>query len=156
MLIVKHRKIFYFLSIILLAVSVFSIFFWGLKPGIDFTGGSLLSISYEGGLPEVKALEESLKDKGFGEVLIRKAGKDGFIIRMKEVTQEEKNQVMEAFSFGGSHSPLEKTFSNVGPILGKEAIYKSWISIVLVLLAIVFFIAFAFRKVSKPISSLVY
>ncbi|KKQ77678.1 MAG: protein-export membrane protein SecF [Candidatus Zambryskibacteria bacterium RIFCSPLOWO2_01_FULL_39_39] len=156
MLIVKHRKIFYFLSIILLAVSVFSIFFWGLKPGIDFTGGSLLSISYEGGLPEVKALEESLKDKGFGEVLIRKAGKDGFIIRMKEVTQEEKNQVMEAFSFGGSHSPLEKTFSNVGPILGKEAIYKSWISIVLVLLAIVFFIAFAFRKVSKPISSWIY
>ena len=156
MLIVKHRKIFYFLSIILLAVSVFSIFFWGLKPGIDFTGGSLLSISYEGGLPEVKALEESLKDKGFGEVLIRKAGKDGFIIRMKEVTQEEKNQVMEAFSFGGSHSPLEKTFSNVGPILGKAAIYKSWISIVLVLLAIVFFIAFAFRKVSKPISSWIY
>ena len=156
MLIVKHRKIFYFLSIILLAVSVFSIFFWGLKPGIDFTGGSLLSISYEGGLPEVKALEESLKDKGFGEVLIRKAGKDGFIIRMKEVTQEEKNQVMEAFSFGGSYSPLEKTFSSVGPILGKEAIYKSWISIVLVLLAIVFFIAFAFRKVSKPISSWIY
>jgi len=63
---------------------------------------------------------------------------------------------MEGLSFSGQYTPVEKTFSTVGPILGKEAIQKSLLSIILVILAIVLFIAFAFRKVSRPISSWIY
>jgi preprotein translocase subunit SecF len=155
MYIVKHRKIFYIISSILVLSSIFSIVFWGLKPSIDFVGGSLLDVSFTQTKPtsdEVKGVLDSLNH---GDASIRSSG-EGFIIRLKEITQAEKDAVLLGLSLGGKYIPVEKTFSTVGPILGQEALQKSLVSIALVLLAIVLFIAFAFRKVSKPVSSWVY
>ncbi len=153
--ITNHRKIFYTISGALVAASVFSLIFWGLKLGIDFTGGSLLSVSFENNTPDSGLVENALKQDAEGEISVRKTG-DGYIIRAKDITQDQKNKILKDLSFDGKYAPSEKTFSTIGPILGKEAIYKSYISIGLVLLAIVLFIAFAFRKVSKPVSSWVY
>jgi preprotein translocase subunit SecF len=155
MFIVKYRKIFYAFSIILLAVSIFSIFFWGLKPGIDFTGGSLLDISFTGKAPTVDEVNKVLLDLNFKDASVRASG-EGFFIKLREISPAEKSALMQGLTLSGVYTPVEKTFSSVGPILGKEALQKSWLSILLVLLAIVLFIAFAFRKVSKPLSSWVY
>lgn len=155
MFIVNHRKIFYSVSAVLLAVSIFSIFFFGLKPSIDFTGGSLLDISFTGERPTAEEVNKVLNDLNFKDASARSSG-EGFIIRLKEISQDEKNSIIQGLSLNGKYLPAEKTFSSVGPVLGKEALTKSWISVVLVLLAIVLFIAFAFRKVSKPVSSWVY
>lgn len=155
MLIVKYRKIFYTLSIVLLTVSIFSIFFWGLKPGIDFSGGSLLDVSFDGAVPTGEEAGRALNDLDFKDASIRSSS-GGFIIRTKEISQQQKDLILQSLSFNGKYLPVEKTFSTVGPILGKEALQKSLVSIFLVLLAIVIFITFAFRKVSRPISSWVY
>jgi len=155
MFIVKHRKIFYSISVVLLAVSIFAIVFWGLKPSIDFVGGSLLDVSFIGERPTAEDVSGVLNNLNFKDASVRSSG-EGFFIRTKEISQTEKDAIMQALSFGGKYSPTEKTFSTVGPVLGKEALQKSWLSIVLVLLAILLFIAFAFRKVSKPVSSWIY
>lgn len=155
MSIVKHRKIFYIISGILIFVSVLAIIIWRLKPGVDFTGGSLLDISFQNQIPAGVEVKNVLEKLGFGDASIRSSG-DGFILRLKEITQTEKDTIMQGLILGNKYTPIEKTFSSVGPILGKEAIQKSWISILLVLLAIVLFIAFAFRKVSRPVSSWIY
>jgi len=155
MFIVNNRKIFYSVSIVLLGVSLFSILFFGLKPSIDFTGGSLLDISFVGERPAVEEVNGVLNNLNFKDASTRSSG-EGFIIRLKEISQDEKNSIIQGLSLDGKYQPIEKTFSSVGPVLGKEALMKSWISVILVLLAIVLFIAFAFRKVSKPVSSWVY
>lgn len=155
MSIVKHRKIFYTFSVILIAVSLFSIMFWGLKPSVDFVGGSLLEVYYNGEAPKMEEVSKALNSLGFGDASIR-SSEGGYFFRLRELTPSEKDAIMQGISFSGKYAPIEKTFSSVGPILGKEALQKSLISIFLVLLAIVFFIAFAFRKVSKPVSSWVY
>lgn len=155
MFIVKHRKIFYSISIALLFVSIFSIVFWGLKPSIDFVGGSLLDVSFAGNKPTTEEVGKVLNDLNFKDASVRVSG-EGFFIRTKEISQTEKDAIMKGLSFGGQYSPVEKTFSTVGPVLGKEALQKSWLSIILVLLAILLFVAFAFRKVSKPVSSWIY
>lgn len=155
MFIVKHRKIFYSLSMVLIIGSILSALFWGLKPSTDFTGGSLLDISFGNGKPTADEVSKVLADLNFGDASVRSSG-EGFILRLKEISQAEKDSIMQGLSFGGKYFPTEKTFSTIGPILGREAIHKAWISIVLVLLAIVLFITFAFRKVSKPISSWIY
>jgi preprotein translocase subunit SecF len=129
--------------------------FWGLKPGIDFTGGSLLDVSFGENRPTTNEVSEILNNLNFKDASIRSSGQ-GFIIRTKEITQTEKDSIIQNLSLNGKYSPVEKTFSNIGPILGNEAIHKAWISVVLVLLAIVLFITFAFRKVSKPVSSWIY
>ncbi|MFH0804135.1 MAG: protein translocase subunit SecF [Candidatus Zambryskibacteria bacterium] len=155
MFIVKHRKIFYTISSILVLSSIFAIIFWGLKPSIDFAGGSLLDVSYSETKPTPEEVKGVLNNLNFKDASVRSSG-EGFFIRLKEISQAEKDSIVKNLSFGGKYSPVEKTFSTVGPILGKEAIQKSLISIILVLLAIVLFIAFAFRKVSRPISSWIY
>jgi len=155
MQVVKHRKIFYTISATLVLLSIFAIFLWGLKPSIDFAGGSLLDVSFGENKPTASEVSGALDNLNFKDASVRSSA-DGFIIRLKEITQTEKDSIIESLSFGGHYSPVEKTFSTVGPILGKEAIQKSWVSIILVLLAIVLFIAFAFRKVSRPISSWIY
>jgi preprotein translocase subunit SecF len=155
MFIINHRKIFYVISAFLIAGSIFSISFWGLKPGIDFAGGSLIDVSFESASPTGEEISSALTPLGLGDSLVRKSD-NGYLIQTKEISMEQKDEIISKLSFDGKFVPKEKTFSSVGPVLGNEAVKKSWISIALVLLAIVLFIAFAFRKVSRPISSWVY
>lgn len=155
MFIIKYRKIFYSLSAILIGISVFAVLFWGLKPSIDFVGGSLLDVSFADNTPTGEEVSRVLNDLNLKDASVRSSG-TGFIIRTKEISPAEKDSIMRELTFGDKYVPTEKTFSTIGPVLGKEALQKSLVSIILVLLAIVFFIAFAFRKVSYPISSWVY
>jgi preprotein translocase subunit SecF len=132
-----------------------AILFWGLKPSIDFTGGSLLDISFTGSKPTADEVTGVLNNLNFKDASVRSSG-EGFIIRTKEISQDQKDSIVQGLSLSGQYSPTEKTFSTIGPVLGYEAIQKAWVSIILVLLAIVLFVAFAFRKVSKPVSSWIY
>lgn len=148
MFIVRNRKIFYILSAVLLGGSIFAIAFFGLKPGIDFTGGTMINIAYEGEVPQIDKVKEFMTLSDIGDVSVR-GSDDGFIIRTKELDQETKNLIVRGLTFDDTYKITEYNLSSVGPVLGREAIQKSWLSIVLVLLAILLFIAFAFRKVSS-------
>ena len=153
MFVVKYRKIFYSLSAILVIGSFLAMGFWGLKPGIDFKGGSIIEIEYTGIRPEQAKLSDLLAPLAL-DASIRATGDKGYIIRMKDITNDQKNSLNSVFGTFGTST--EKRFDSVGPLLGSEALRKSAVSIVLVIFAIVLFIAFAFRKVSEPISSWKY
>lgn len=153
MFVVKYRKLFYVLSSLLVIGSLVSLFVWGLKPSIDFKGGSIIEVEYTSARPEQSALSTSLSPLGL-DASIRAIGDKGYIIRMKDISQEQKNELVSILGTFGSST--EKRFDSVGPLLGAEALRKSSVSIILVILAIVLFIAFAFRKVSEPISSWKY
>ena len=157
MQIVKNRKIFYIISIILVLASFISIGIWGLKPGIDFTGGTLLEVSYTDATarPEQATISNALATVD-PAVSVRPTGVDGYIIRMKTIDQIQKGSVMNILSDKGSKAVIEKRFDSIGPLLGAEALRKSLVSIALVILGIVLFITFAFRKVSEPVSSWKY
>ncbi len=155
MWVINNRKIFYAIALLLIVGSFVSFGIWGLKPGIDFTGGTLIEVSYQGARPaqDVIAAQLSTIDSAAS---IRAAGTDGYIIRMKPISQEEKVAIFAALSPDATNKAIEKNFSSIGPVLGKEALRKSLMSILFVLIAIVLFITFAFRKVSEPVSSWKY
>ncbi len=157
MWIIKHRKIFYVFSLVLIFISVFSFAKWGLNYGIDFTGGTLIELGYNNARPlqsDVLKAISIIDDKAS----VRPIGDTGFIIRMKPVDQVEKADLMKALSINASSSESVelKTFDSIGPILGAEALRKALVSIILVILGIVLFITFVFRKVSEPVSSWKY
>ncbi|MDO8482757.1 MAG: protein translocase subunit SecF [bacterium] len=155
MFIVKHRKFFYCLSGLLMVGSIVAMFVWGLNPSIDFKGGSILEINYAAGRPEVSVLNDALAPLSLGQS-IRPTGDNGYIIRLKDVTETERLEMMKVLSSAGTAVPEVKRFDSVGPLLGREALSKSMLSIILVLIAIVLFITFAFRKVSEPVASWKY
>ncbi len=152
MFVIKYKKIFVFISIVLVALSVASIAYFGLKFGIDFKGGSLMEVTYKTARPDQKAIETSLAPLSFGEIIIQPEGTDGYSIKTRSVNETERSAMLTALGANAE----EKSFTSIGPSVGAELARKSIISFILVSLGIIFFIAFSFRKVSKPISSWKY
>jgi preprotein translocase subunit SecF len=170
MWVVNNRKIFYTISIVLVCVSLASLIFLGLKPGIDFTGGTLIEIQYPNGRPDQSILSSEINTVD-PTASVRPSGQDEYIVRMKPIDQSEKAVVLKALGLQdiassttnssntnatSTISGVLKSFDSIGPILGAEALRKAYVSIILVILGIVIFITFAFRKVSAPVSSWKY
>lgn len=155
MFIVTHRKLFYIFSGLVIAASLIALAMWGLKPGIDFKGGSLFEVTYSDGRPEKVQVEAALQSLDVS-ASVRPTRENGYIIRMKDLSETEQNAVREAVSFKGKEKVVEERFDSVGPLLGKEAVGKSLVAIILVIVCIVLFITFAFRKVSEPVASWKY
>ena len=148
---IKHRKIFYMISGLLVAMSLGVFIVWGLNPAIDFTGGSLLEVEYSQVRPPMNIIKEKVDAQNLGNVLIQPIGEKGFLFRFRDITENEHQALIQTLG-----EVTQKRFDSIGPIIGKELTRKAWTSIVLVVAMIILFIAYAFRKVSKPVSSWKY
>ncbi len=156
MFIVRHRKIFFTISGLLVLASLVAVATLGLNLGIDFTGGAILEISYLENQPSVGEIEEVLTGLEINKSLVQPTGESAYIIRMRDITSDEKAQLDESLSFGGVAEFTETRFSAIGPVMGSELAQKGLIAIALVVILIILFIAFAFRGVSKKVSSWKY
>lgn len=154
MYIIKHKNIFISISVLLVVVSVALISIFGLRLGIDFKGGSQLEMAYTE-RPSLETVKESVTALGFGESLIQPSGENEYFIKMRDLSETERSTLVTTLAKLGTGGE-EKSFNSIGPSVGSELAKKSIFSIILVSLAIVLFIAFAFRKVSKPIASWKY
>lgn len=154
--IVNHRKIFYIISSVLVGASIVVLLIWGLNLSIDFKGGAIVEISYPDNQPAVSDIEKNLEKLNLGEHSIRPVGETGYLIRTRALEEPERAVLLKALSFDNTRKIVEERFDSVGPLLGKEAVRKSLFSIILVIICIVLFITFAFRKVSEPVASWKY
>lgn len=152
--IIRYQKYFFILPAFLVLLSVVAIGVWGLKVGIDLSGGSLLEVSYANGRPTVEQIHAAVDTLGMGEVRVQPTGENGFILRERDLSNDEHTALLSALGTLGSVK--EEQFTSVGPILGQELMHKAWIAIALVVISIILFIAFAFRHVSKPVQSWKY
>lgn len=152
MFIIKNKKIFVIISAVLVSLSIFSMFYFGLNFGIDFKGGSLLEVEYSLVRPEQSAVEDSIKELNIGSVLIQPMGDMGYSIKARDITDQEKNIILSVLG----PDVEEVGFTSIGPSVGAELVRKSIISFILVSLGIIFWIAYSFRKVFKVVSSWKY
>ena len=152
MFIIKYKKIFVWISIVLVTLSIGATIYFGLNLGIDFKGGSLTEVEYSTVRPEQSVVEESLKTLSLGQALVQPIGEMGYSIKTRAVTDKEHQAIIS--SLGADM--VEKSFTSIGPSVGVELARKSLLSFILVSLGIIFWIAFSFRKVSKPVSSWKY
>jgi len=162
---------------------------FGVRYGIDFTGGSLLEAEYGTtrpvpvitGLPEgvtitptvenadgtvasasaptppkISELKEVLVKDGITDAIVQSTGKSGYLIRTKSLSDPEHTKLLASLSFDGTRQVIEKRFTSIGPVMGTELRSKAFVAVGGVILAIMLFIAFAFRKVSAPVSSSKY
>ena len=156
MIIIRHRKIFFVITGALIALSLIALAVYGLRLSIDFTGGTLVEVSYHGGRPPTAELDVSLKKAGFTDYSLREAGKNDVMLRTGSISNAERGALTTAFSVNGKYPATVNQLSEIGPTIGAELRQKALISIGVVMLCILLFIAFAFRKVSLPVSSWIY
>ncbi|MBI5400730.1 MAG: protein translocase subunit SecF, partial [Candidatus Yonathbacteria bacterium] len=156
MFIVQYRKIFFAISAVLVITSLTMVITRGLHFGIDFKGGSLTEVSYKDARPETQDLQNVVAGLSFGDVRIQSAGERDMIIRTKSLSNDEHTALLAALSLNGKSPLEEKRFNSIGPVVGQELRSRAWVAILLVILGIVLFIAFAFRHVSEPVASWKY
>src|SRR3989338_9652715 len=153
MFIIKHKKIFISISIVLVLLSIISLFTFGLKVGIDFKGGALTEVVYRGAQPTQEEIDSSIKGLELGSTIIQPTGEKGYIIKSRDLSDEEHAELLVKLSIENKYPLDETNFNSIGPSVGKELTRKAVTAVILVSLAIICFIAFAFRKVSKLVSS---
>ncbi len=142
-----------------MVISLVFIFTFGLKAGIDFKGGALLEVEYKDSRPSQAELVntiESISSTNFGSVIVQPTGENGYFIKTRDLSDEEHSKLSDTISLGDKYPVIEKGFTSVGPSVGNELKRKAIISIIMVIFAIILFITYAFRHVSKPVSSWKY
>jgi len=150
----KYKKIYFIFSGILILASLVCLTIFGLKPGIDFTGGSILEIEYIEERPSNQEIKEALTSFDLGEILVQPTGEKGVILRMKDISEDTHQKILEKLK--ENNELEEERFESIGPVIGQELKEKTKIVIALSLLTIVLYIAWAFRKISRPLPSWQY
>ncbi len=140
----------------LVALSLGAISFLGLPLSIDFTGGSLVEVVYENQRPALDDAKNAITNLSMGPYSLRESGEAGFVLRTRTLSPEEHERVLEALSFSGTEPVTPLRFTSIGPSLGSELATKALIAFFAVIASIVIYIAWAFRKVSQPVSSFIY
>ncbi|MBU2575577.1 protein translocase subunit SecF, partial [Patescibacteria group bacterium] len=219
--IIQNRKIYFSISSVLVGASIVVVAMFGLNLGIDFKGGSLMEVSMheqvETDIAEIEQILTQAQNDAqpiLESVRVQSTGDKGFVLRFKDVTQDEHQQILSALNsklseglelddafdieessdtsipdvsgiqavdsegnpvditfeainddsvisspmitIGGTLVVEEMRFESIGPIIGQELQDKAVRAILTVLIAIVLYIAWAFRKVSDPVSSWKY
>ena len=156
MFIVRHRTLFFILVGAIFAISVGAIGILGLPLSIDFKGGSLMEVAYTAERPDIAEIKERVDQLALGEVSLRESGDTGVILRTRTLSPEEHDAALAALSRGGADALTEQRFNSIGPSLGAELATKSFYALLGIIAAIMLYIAWAFRGVSRPVSSWVY
>lgn len=153
MFVVRHRRFFLIFTGLLLVASIVAAVVIPPALSIEFTGGSLMEARYDSGRPELSVVRERLSAIDLGEPSVRESGEDAITIRTHTLSPEERTQVLAALSANGAESVTELRFNSIGPSLGNELAIKALYAIVAVTIAIMLYIAWAFRGVSRPVPS---
>ena len=150
-MIIKYKHYFYSFSFGLIALSVFALAYWGLPLGIDFEGGAVLEVE---GVTDSEAIRTAV-DEIADSFKIQSTGAGAFSIRMGAIDAQTKKSLIETIK-QDNPDLVEQRFESIGPIIGSETTRNSLYAIIAVAVAIVAYIAFAFRRLSYPLASWKY
>src|SRR3989344_6010628 len=156
--IIKHKWIFLGFSGVLVLASAIAIVLFGLRPAIDFTGGTLWQIripNTEDRIQESQIIETLVEQGIENPSVLRETSSDSFLIKTKPLSEAEHQQILSALEERVG-SVEELRFESIGPTIGSQLRSKAIWAGILVLLAISVYIAISFRKVSYPVQSWKY
>ena len=145
-------KIMFFFSVALTITAAVLVAVFGLRLGVDFKGGSVMEIVFNAQKPSMIELKSVISSiPGVVDINISPVGDNGALVKLNEISEQTHQEILKTLSkkFG---EITEKRFDSIGPTIGKELRNKSITAILVLLLAIVIYIAIVFRKLSAVLS----
>jgi preprotein translocase subunit SecF len=155
--IIRHRKLFLAIGALIVLTAGIIVATLGLKPGIDFTGGTLTEVRYNV-MPQKSEIESVLAEQNLPNSAIRESSSElgtSYIVTTRTLTVDEQKSLSESLTTIGSDATIIRTTS-VGPVIGEEMKSKAFWAIGAVLIVTIIYVAFAFVGIGKPVSSWVY
>jgi preprotein translocase subunit SecF len=156
MFVVNYRKTFFILSATLVVISIAAMIGFGFNFGIDFRGGAITQASYKTARPDQKAIMGELDKLNLGNYVLQPVGDNAYSLRTKELSEPEKQAAFKALALNDKNPVTIDKYDSIGPVVGSELKNKAYTAIILVIICIVLFITYAFRKVSEPVPSWKY
>lgn len=154
----KHKHIFLGTGLLVMAASVVLLAVFGVRLGIDFTGGALTEVVYETA-PEQSEVESTVQGLDVGGVSVRTTtgteDRLGFMIRTPDLSEAERVELTDSLLVLGEGGEITR-FTSIGPVIGQELADKAVWAIGGIALIIIVYIAIAFSGVGYPVRSWVY
>ncbi|MCK5466068.1 protein translocase subunit SecF, partial [Candidatus Parcubacteria bacterium] len=111
--IIQKRKIWFIFSAILISASIAALSVWGLKLGIDFTGGTLMEFSFKEETLNSEEIKDALKGLDLGEVSIQFSGDDSVLLRFKDVDENTHQEIIKALNVAISEEDEKEENNNL-------------------------------------------
>lgn len=149
----KYLWLYALISGLVLIPGLISLVRNGLKPAIDFTGGTLIEFTLPGG--DSEKITAIAKQKGLSLVSVQKASDDTFLLRMKPEGTQAMNQLFDSLDTDASATSVILRNETVGPVLGKELLEKTVTAAIIATLAILLYVAYSFKNIRYGVSAVV-
>ncbi len=146
----KYNKLWFIISAVLIIPGIIALFTWKLNLGIDFKGGTVTEIKFTKQVEKTK-VEDALKSLKLKDLSIQSASNNQYIIRTVTVGDRLDKQVSDALKSSGDNKIIK--FESIGPSVSSDLATKAVEAVIFASLAIILYLAYAFRKVRKPANS---
>lgn len=181
--VMKYKSVYLSITGILFVLSVAALFVWGLKPGLDFTGGTLIEVSFAKERPGLSEIQAALEPISLGTIVVVPTKERNMILRTRYVTEDEHQKILETLrakfqeeasvpvtieveggeiiqgaAVGTKTIPdvLEERVETIGPTISAELRRRALGAGFATVLITMFYIGYAFRRVSRPVQSWKY
>jgi len=142
--IISKRYWFFLISGFFILISIISLATVGLKSGIEFSSGSMLSVKFETPV-EYAQFQQEIVNLGYTSAIVQSVGENEFLIRTQELTEEQKTQLEAALTtqFG---KLSESQFYSVSPLVATETARSAAIAVAVAMVGILLYVTWAFRR----------
>jgi len=139
---------FFLISGVVILIGIISLLTVGLKTGVEFSSGSLLTVDFEQAVARDE-LKAALADLGHSNVIIQRTGAGDYLIRTGELNDEEKKE-LEAGLEARFGKLTEPEFSSVSPMIATETVRTAVIAVAVAAVGILLYVTWAFRRMPRP------
>jgi len=145
---VGRKKWFSLISAIVVVVAIIALAVFELQPGIDFTGGTSMTLHFT---PQVKQdqLRRELTNLGHPEAIVQKSGED-FLIRLKAISPQERENFTEGLETGLGSEITARDYNTISPSIAAETARNAGIAVMIAAVAMLLYIVWAFRRMPNP------
>jgi preprotein translocase subunit SecF len=145
---IGNRRWFYVFTGIVVLVCIVSLFVFKLKPGIEFSSGSVMTVGFEQPVGKDQLIN-TLADLGYPSVIIQLVGEGDFLMRLPVIDKPAKTALEEGLT--AALGALEvKEFDSISPMVAAETTRDAGIAVAVACIGILLYIAWAFRRMPNP------
>ena len=147
---VGKRNWFFLISAIVIVPGIISLAVFGLKPGVDFSSGTAMTLHFDKAV-ELGQLRQQLTGLGYDEALVQPAGEGDFFVRLPEMSTDQTTKLKDNLQTGLGTTLTVSSLYTVSPIVAEGTVRNTFIAVVVAAIGILLYISWAFRKMPNPI-----
>ncbi len=149
----KYIWVYVLISSLVLMPGMYSLIRFGLKPSVDFTGGSVVEVKIQTPI-EKSAIDEVVKNQKVPVISVQKQDKGAYLFRMGQVSEEQISKFIAALQTKVGGTPIDILRNDtIGPVLGSELLFKSIVAALFAVIAILLYVAYAFKDIKSGVAA---